>query len=279
MATPQSNPSEKMKTLIVASDGSEYSEGAVREAIQWAKRCAGTLYAVCTAEVGLGQLMYSDPDVVREVDRAARGACQSVKDRAEAEGVACETIIHEGEEPYKHIVMEAQERNAHAIVMGRRGRRGLMKVLMGSATALTIGHAPCPVFVVPRTGKLSAERVLVATDGSPDSERAVNEAIDLAKCTGGSIIGCSIVHGGIDAAAAETHAQRVLEMARAEGLEATSATGEGAPYEAILTLAKEHNADLIVVGSHGRTGLKKLMMGSVTERVVGLTDRAVLVVK
>jgi nucleotide-binding universal stress UspA family protein len=53
----------------------------------------------------------------------------------------------------------------------------------------------------------------------------------------------------------------------------------GKPYEAIVDTAKQRQADLIIVGSHGRTGLKRLLMGSVTERVIGHAETAVLVVK
>jgi nucleotide-binding universal stress UspA family protein len=53
----------------------------------------------------------------------------------------------------------------------------------------------------------------------------------------------------------------------------------GRPADAIIETAKEQNADLIVVGSHGRTGLNKLLMGSVAERVIVLASCAVLVVK
>jgi nucleotide-binding universal stress UspA family protein len=54
---------------------------------------------------------------------------------------------------------------------------------------------------------------------------------------------------------------------------------EGRPYEAIIETAREKGVDLIVMGSHGRTGMERLLMGSVTERVVGHADCAVLIVK
>lgn len=279
MADQPTNSLSDLHTIVVASDGSEYSEGAVREAIQLAGRCKATLVAVCVSEVGIGQLMYSDPEVVEQRDRAARGACESVKARAEESGIACEIAVHEADEPYQPIVAEAESRNAGAIVLGRRGRRGLMRILMGSATALTIGHSPCSVFVVPRDGRLSGQTLLVASDGSADSARAAQEAVHLAKRTGGRIIACSIVHGEIDAAAAQSHSGHIQDLAQAQGLKAEAVTAEGVPYEQISKLAVEHDVDLIVVGTHGSTGLKKLLMGSVAERVVGLAQCSVLVVK
>ena len=73
----------------------------------------------------------------------------SVKSRASKENVECETIVHEGEEPFRYIVDEADRRKAEMIFMGRYGRTGLKRLLMGSVTAKTIGHSTCKVMVVP----------------------------------------------------------------------------------------------------------------------------------
>lgn len=266
-------------TLIVASDGSEFSEGAVREGLDWARRCQARVVGVCVSQVGLGRLMYADPEIVREQDRNSRNACETLEQRAREAGVPCEIVIHEAEDPSQPIVDEAAARQADAIVVGRRGRRALMRLLMGSVTALTVGHAPCSVFVVPRDGRLAGQRLLVASDGSADSERAAHEAVRLAGCTGGALLACSIAHGAIDTAAARANAERVQELAGEAGIAAEILVDEGTPYERITALAGERGADLIVVGSHGRTGLKKLLMGSVTERVIGLAPCSVLVVK
>jgi hypothetical protein len=267
-----------MKTLVVATDGSEYSEGAVREAIQWSQQYGSTLHVVCTAQVTLGQLQYA-AEVVSEIDKAARQACEAVKSRAKAAGVKCESIVHEGEEPYEHIVSEAQRLKADAIIIGRRGRRGLMKLLMGSVTHLVIGHAPCNVFVVPRPGNLTAKRLLVATDGSEYSEKAAMQAISLAKRTKGSIITCSVAHGGIDADMANENVTWIYNLASSEGIDVETVICHGTAYLEIIDAAKAHNADMIVVGSHGRSGITNLLMGSVSERVVGMSDRTVMIVR
>ena len=277
MTTPNTNPIAKMQNIVVASDGSEFSEGAVREAIQWSRQYGSTIHAVCTAQVTLGQLQYA-AEVVSEIDKAARQACETIKSRAQAEGVNCEAIVHEGEEPYEHIVGEAERLHADAIIIGRRGRRGLLKLLMGSVTHLVIGHSPCKVFVVPRAGKLTAKRLLVATDGSEFSEKAAKEAISLAKLTKASIIACCVVHGGIDDNTANDNVARIKEMANGEDIDVETVVNHGAAYQEITDAAKSHDADMIVMGTHGLAGLKKLLMGSITERVVGMSDRTVMVV-
>ena len=278
MEAPGTFPVATITKLIVASDGSKCSESAVREAIQLAKRYESKIYAVCTAQVTLGQLEYA-ADVVSEFDKAAREACESVRTLAEAEGVDCETIIQEGEEPYEHIVGEAENRQADAIIVGRRGRRGLMKLLMGSVTHLVIGHAPCKVLVVPKSGKLTAQRLLVATDGSEFSDKAVSEAISFAKRTGGSLIACSIAHHDIDEDMANDHVNKVKDVASAEGINVETTIGQGNACQEIIAAAEAQDADMIVVGTHGRTGISRLLMGSIAERVVGMTDKTVMVVR
>lgn len=278
MAIEESCPVAKMERVIVATDGSEFSEGAVREAIAWSKQNGSTLYAVCTAQVTLGQLEYA-ADVVSAIDKKARQACDTVKDRAQGENVNCETVVHEGEEPYEHIVSEAEKLGADAIVLGRRGRRGLMKLLMGSVTHLVIGHAPCDVFVVPRAGKLAAKYLLVATDGSESSEKAGRKAISLAKRTKGKLLICSVVHDGVDEEAAEKYVNDIKTIANAENINAETAICHGTAYHEIINTAKDHKVDTIVMGTHGRTGVKKVMMGSVTERVVGIAEQTIMVVQ
>lgn len=71
----------------------------------------------------------------------------------------------------------------------------------------------------------------------------------------------------------------VREVTEREGIKVEALTLKGKPYEIIVKTAKEKNAGLVVVGSHGRTGMERLLRGSVTERVIGHTESAVLVVK
>ena len=278
MAAPETFPVATLDKLIVASDGSKCSESAISEAIQLARQYGSKLYAVCTAQVTMGQLEYA-ADVVSEFDKAAREACESVRSRAEAEGVDCEMVIHEGEEPYEHIVAEAENQQADAIIVGRRGRRGIMKLLMGSVTHLVIGHAPCKVLVVPKNGKLTAQRLLVATDGSEFSDKAVSEAISLTKLTGGTLIACSIAHHGIDENMANEYVNKIKDAASAAGINIETTIGHGNACQEIIAAAETQNADMIVVGTHGRTGISRLLMGSIAERVIGMTDRTVMVVR
>jgi nucleotide-binding universal stress UspA family protein len=78
---------------------------------------------------------------------------------------------------------------------------------------------------------------------------------------------------------AKSHVLQVVEMAKKEGITAEALTPIGRSHEVIVETAGGRSVDLIVMGSYGKTGLKKLLMGSSTEKVIGNASCAVLVVK
>jgi nucleotide-binding universal stress UspA family protein len=165
------------------------------------------------------------------------------------------------------------------IIMGTHGKTEMKRLMMGSVTALVIGHAPCNVLVLPLNAKLECKNVLIATDGSKFSEAAASEALGIAKRCGSSLIVISVASSDAEIASANGNVKKVSEAAEKEGIKTASVVTTGKPYEAIIETSKQKKADLIVVGSHGRTGLARLLMGSVTERVIGHAEAAVLVVK
>jgi len=129
------------------------------------------------------------------------------------------------------------------------------------------------------------------TDGSKYSEAATEKAIDFAKSYGGEIKAVSAVDVTEEfmtqaPAAVESLIKKAKETvedvkkkANSEGVKAEGIVQEGEAYIVITDLAKKENADIIIMGSHGRTGLKRLLMGSVTEGVIGHSPCPVLVVK
>jgi nucleotide-binding universal stress UspA family protein len=271
-------PTARLEKLLLSADGSKYSEGAVKEAINLAKTCSSKLFAISVIEIN-PEFEVLAPGLVEKTEKETRQYMESVKSKASKEGVDCEIIIHEGEEPYKYIVDGASKNKVEMIIMGRRGRTGLKRLMMGSVTAKVIGHAPCKVLVVPKDAKLVLEKILVATDGSKYSEAASREAISIAKRSGGTLIALSIAKKNENLPAAKKSVDVVRKIAEKEGIKVETLTPKGEPYETIIKTAEQKKAGLIVVGSHGRTGIEKLLMGSVTERVIGHAERPVLVIK
>jgi len=278
MSAYQVCPTAKLEKLLLSTDGSEFSEGAVRESINLAKTCGSKLYTVSVIEVN-PEFVALAPQVVEKFEKETRVHLESIKTRASNEGVDCEIIAHEGEEPFQYIVDEAAKNNVEMIIMGRRGRIGLKRLMTGSVTARVIGYAPCKVLVVPKAAKVTYKNILVATDGSKYSEAASREAISIAKRTGSDLIVLSVATKDENLPAAKRSVNEVKKIAEKEGIRIEVLTTKGMPYEVIVKTAKEKDAGVIVVGSYGRTGIKRLLMGSVTARVIGHAECPVLVVK
>jgi nucleotide-binding universal stress UspA family protein len=268
----------KMEKLLVATDGSTHGENAVKEAILLAKKCSSKLIALSVVITNL-EFEVTMPQVVEKEDKKAREHLESIKARASKEGIDCEIAVFHGDEPYQDIVRLALENRVDMIIVGRHGRTGLVRLMMGSVAAKVIGHAPCNVLVVSPTARIEFKNILIATDGSRYSQAAIHEAIGIAKRCNGSLVALSVASADAERKAAEDTARYATELAAKEGVKAEGITIIGKPYEAIVETAKQKRADLIVVGSHGRRGLERLLMGSVTERVIGHTEAGVLVVK
>lgn len=279
MSSAQFCPISKLETLLLATDRSGASEGAVREAINFANKCSSRLYIVSVLET-TPEYETIGTSVYQKEEKEATGYLESVRARALQEGIfSCETALLYGEEPCQSIIDEALERNADMIIIGRRGRRGLMKVLMGDVAAKVVGHAPCKVLIVPRAARIECRNILVATDGSSHSMDAASEAIVIAKRCGSNIIALSSAHSEEGLEEAKAHVNQVVEMARGEGIPAEGLTPIGRSHDVIVETAGGRGVDLIVMGTYGKTGLKKLLMGSSTEKVIGRANCGILVVK
>ncbi|MBE0429161.1 MAG: universal stress protein [Thermoleophilia bacterium] len=269
-------PIENLETILLCTDGSEYSQGAVREAISLAGKCSSRLMVMTAIEVN-PEYAAAAPQLAEKEEVRAREIVDAVKGAAASAGVDCETEVRMGEAPWRIIVEEAKKHRAELIVMGRRGRTGLVRVAMGSVTARVIGHAACDVLVVPKDAGVDYRIIMAATDGSSYGETAVAEALKMAAKCGGRLIIISVAASDSNIEDAEKSVAGGASMAAAAGIEAETMTASGKAHRRIVAAAEEKNADLIVIGCHGRTGLASLLMGSVTEQVIGHARCAVLV--
>ncbi len=278
MSAEEFCPVGRLDKILLATDRSDYSEGAVREAIKFARKCASELYAVSVVEINPEYETFG-ADVIEKEEQETVAYFESLKARVLKEGLSCETILRESGEPYRLIVEEAKKRKINMIFIGKHGRRGLAKVLMGSVAAKVIGHAPCTVLVVPKAAMIEFRNILVATDGSAYADAAVSETLGIAKRAGSHVIALSSYFLDNELDEAKSNVEKVIRLAREEGVSAEAITPRGRPYDAIIETAGGRAVDLIVMGAYGKTGLKKLLMGSSTEKVVGLAGCAVMIAK
>lgn len=139
------------------------------------------------------------------------------------------------------------------------------------------------------------ERILVPTDGSPEVERAVEHAIELAGVHGATIHAVYVVNtasfatlpmetswegvGSMLREDGEAALERVRELGEAAGVTVETHIVEGSPSREIVRFAETCDVDLIVMGTHGRGGIDRLLLGSVAERVVRASSTPVTTVQ
>lgn len=278
----QLSPFGRFERFLVATDGSDFCATAVREAIGMAKQCNAELHIMSLVATGVEHEGLGETLIKQELqDKSAH--LETLKAQALKAGVKAETHLIEASAITQGIVDLAEQLKADMIVMGRRGRRGLARMLLGRATARVIGLAHCNVLVVPRSARIRLAHLVLATDGSRPAEAAAITATSLAKISGASVTVISVTtpsHGPERRAEAEQVVHQVVEHMKSKGIRAAGLVPEGRPDDRIVATAAEKTADLIVTGSHGRTGLlEQVLLGSITERILNATPCAVLVVK
>jgi nucleotide-binding universal stress UspA family protein len=281
----------RYRKLLVAVDGSESSTHALRESFKLAANEKSWITVVSVVPPYEGELELVG---VRDVKTALKQPCEKAlsmaSDIAKTERALIKTVCEEGE-IYERIVDLADAENCDLIVMGRKGMSRLERTLVGSVTARVIGHTQRDVLVVPDNSPIGWERILIATDGSRYSKAAAAKAIDFAKSYGSELRIVSVVDvppefyaeapNALDEmiAKAKGYTKNLKIQAEAAGIRAETFVGEGEAYRFISDLAIKQKVNTIIMGSHGRTGLKRLLMGSVTEKVIGHAPCPVLVAR
>jgi nucleotide-binding universal stress UspA family protein len=145
-----------------------------------------------------------------------------------------------------------------------------------------------------KVGRRKVKTILVSTDFSDYSGRALSHAKFLAKTFGAKIVlvhvidamnyfvSESMVWEDVSARIRESvrpMLEKAVRETKGEGVSASSYLIQGVPYEEIVKKAGQSRADLIVMGTHGRTGVRHLLLGSVAERVIRLAPCPVMTVK
>ncbi|GAD53348.1 universal stress protein [Halarchaeum acidiphilum MH1-52-1] len=139
------------------------------------------------------------------------------------------------------------------------------------------------------------DTVLVPTDGGDAAADGVEHAFDLAAAHDASVHVLSVAAPGMETvaigggsvgsmaaanqAASERTADEVVAAAEERGIEATRSVESGLPHRVILSHVRRHDADVVVMGTHGRTGITRALTGSVTERVIRHADVPVIAVR
>lgn len=281
--------------ILVPTDGSEVATSAARAAVALAAQFDADLHAVHVVEsepypVGFG-------DAMDELARRGEEAVETIADWADEAGVDLTTAVLEDVESVPHAILSyTDENDVDLVVMGTHGRSGLGRALLGSVTEMTLRKSSVPVLTVhdETTPDTTFDSVLVPFDGSSGAESALDHALALAQTTGATLHVLNVVDHGIMAGgdvdagivldALEAQGKQALddvaERVRAEGVDVAEPTVRvGSPFREILSYADEHEIDCLVMGTRGRSGLDRVLLGSVTERVIRQSDVPVIATK
>jgi len=280
-ATPETlqlSPVGRLERIMLVTDNSEFSDSATSEAISLAKRCNSRLHVFTVLPPPDFETPLAQP-VFKQEKSAAVIKLNEIRKRAIADGVDCEILLGHGDEPFEEIVEEAEYSNMDVIIMGRRDHSDLMRMMVGGTTEKVIGYTNSNVMVIPRGATLEGKGIVLAVDCSRFSDAAAATAASLVQqCA----VPITVVAVAIDERLREdanTNATRIQGLLRQNDIEAAVDVRIGQPGMEVIASAREHGADLIVMGSHGKSGIERLLVGSVSERVIGHSHCPVLVVK
>jgi len=289
--------------ILVPVDFSDASRAATRSAVPIAKALNAGIELLHVAPdsfaahhglagpdfVGIGELH------AQIMDRALKTITQLSTDLENSTGVTVTSHVTSGQ-PIPAIVNRAKEIRARMIVAATHGRTGFDHFLMGSVCERILRIAPCPVYVarMPKDGATpKLQRILATVYCSEHSRRALDTACDLALATGAELDVLHVWEQPYFVRGSRPDADLIarLEKAARDGLAEFMASVNvpaslqkepevivGAPAVTIIGRVNEAPPDLIVMGTHGRSGLKHLFLGSVAETVTRYAPCAVLVV-
>ena len=292
-----------MRTIAVATD---FSANA-GVALAWAEQLARAHHAALVLVHALRSEPPAAPEFVRwprQHDEVIRVRAKSELDRqaetARRNGVTVDCELGFGT-AFEVVIAAAERHGAELIVAGTRGWTVSRGLLLGSTAARLIVNARCPVLTVHPTDVASdrpVRTVLVPTDFSEDAALAAEAALHIlaAPSADRRLVLLHAHHVSYEAtylpapvledavAAADAQAKRMIEelaskLRRSDVRVDTTITYDLEPMEAILDHAKVVDADLIAMGTHGRSGLNRLVFGSTAERVVASASCPVLTVR
>jgi nucleotide-binding universal stress UspA family protein len=290
------------RTILLPADFSENSREAFRAACSLAREDKARLFVVSVAEpdwVAEGPVFLGQSSVQFYKERRDEHRLEMLKQNlrdAYAPGRPINVEYHARDgDICEEILAMAREIGADLIVMGTHGRTGMNWLLSGSIATAVLRQAPCPVLAVKFNAaarSLGDARVIIhPTDFSENSRPALKVARSLARDLGARLLILHVtppailldgtVAGEIDPSAYRASLEELRSSLDGPDLKYPIETRLilGLDQEEILRTAEEVGCDLIVMGSHGRTGLGRLLMGSVAESVMPRASCPVMIVK
>ncbi len=282
-------------TIVVGYDESISSKAALAEASHRVKMHGGKIILVHAVFFDEEEFGIAPAQLEKRLKLGEKVCYQAKETLSSTFGIEAQSLLCEGDPP-EVIIDIAREKKADLIVMGTYGRRGLNRLLMGSATSQVIVKSPVDVLVVKKectecTGNYRS--ILLAFDGSDFSRKALSRACDLSKLDNSEVTVLYVMPryeemiGFFRTSSIKNsmlqEAQKIIdgakELAAGRQVEIKTVIDEGHAADRIVATASKLKNDLIVMGSYGWRGVNRAIMGSTAERVIIDASCPILVVR
>jgi nucleotide-binding universal stress UspA family protein len=293
--------------VLVAMDDSKFSQAALQAVVSQIRPADAevrVLHVVAPLTVSASPQMAAAyaPELQDQI-KTGHELVDRAAETLRAEGFEVDTSVYQAD-IREGILESAAHWGADLIVLGSRGRKGLPRFLLGSAAEFVARHARCSVEIVRKQGKTGTGsarkpgqrkegmRVLLAIDDSRFSEAATQAVIAQDLPQGAEVKVVHVVDLALPIPTSYAAGFRQESLKRGEelvrrteqllakvGYKVLTAVGEGDPRAKIVDQAKRWNADLVILGSHGRKGMEHFLMGSVSEAVARYAPCSVYIVR
>lgn len=278
--------------ILVATDFSSRSDRAVRRSVLLAREFGAAVDLVHVIDNDQPErILKPEREVAADVIREIVGGLRSV------DGVACEGGVIEGE-PFEALADAAVARGADLVIVGPHRRQALKDIFVGTTAERTIRASSRPVLMANGVPAGPYRRILVAVDLSEESAAALEAIRALGMDASGAVSVLHVPdapaaglmrHGNVDGEDIDAYvldqekqaARALNEFLLRIGFDpASTLVRNGGPStaEVIADVAAEVEADLIVVGTKARKGLARMLLGSVAEEVLRMSERDVLAI-
>jgi nucleotide-binding universal stress UspA family protein len=282
--------------ILFPTDGSDGAAMVFDHVLDIAAAHDATVHILFAADVTEVSTTVIRGELIDVLEEEGEEIVSEAASRAAKRDVDTFTEVRQGE-PDNAVVGYADTHDIDLVVMPTHGRRGLKRFLLGSTTERVVRRAEVPVLTIKPDDEVPEypyRNVLVPTDGSDCANQALSVGIDVANAEGAPLHLLSVisieslgldVRSEMQLTALEERASGVVEdasdIADDSGVDSVSTAVEqgGSVHRTILSYVDDHDIDLIVAGTHGRTGLNRYVLGSVTEYLIRTSPVPVLTVR
>lgn len=286
------------RRIVVPLDGSELGESALEPALAIAHQQDAELIlmrapqvesmAVPIAEPLGGVGLYWPESFVKATHEECLDYLQRLADQHRGQGVPLRTEVVEGR-PDEAILKLAEAAGADLIIMSTHGYSGLTRWVMGSVAENVLRGSQIPVFVIRGQGPL--RKMLVPLDGSPLAEKSLEPTFQLARALGANVtlfqavpapgldprqlkeleaveMGLGEASQAAPLAEAQAYLNQIASRFESTGVHTKLGLGPMPAAEQIVDYADRHGIQVIAMATHGRSGWRRWIYGSVTEKVL-----------